>query len=193
MKKAIKTIFIFIIEPLVIFGGIPIYLGFVCGKPLLGIVAAILTITGIYGYFGLGGYLGAYYVLKNPPSVGKTHVELKQGNFVLWKSPQIEFNPPRIKEENNAEELNLTNLASEIPKNKPPFGLPTKKREDWVKWKNTYSIIKPMMIEGKSWQKIIAFLEENRPDLPSTRETLSKIEKAGNKGLLDTWPPNLQN
>ncbi|MGA2503152.1 MAG: hypothetical protein ABSG01_03570 [Anaerolineales bacterium] len=190
MKKLIKSIIIYIISPLLIFGSIPIYLGVLTGKTGLGIIGAALVFFGIYGYFLLGGYRGVLYILRNPPNIGDTWVEMKVENFIFLKSPPINFDPPRIAEVNNVVELNLTNLASETPENKPPFGLPTKKREEWVRWKKTYSIIKPMITQGKSWNEIVIELELNYPDLPSTTDTLSKIEKAGNDGLLDTWPPN---
>ena len=149
MKNVLKVILILVISPLLVFGGIPIYSGVLGGKPLLGIIGAILALVGMYGYFGWGFLEGAVYTLQNPPSIGETWVQLKEGDYVFWKSPKINFNPAKYTETGTPATIGLNDFPFPFSNvSKPPYGLPIKKREEWVRWKKTYSIIEPMITNG---------------------------------------------
>lgn len=80
-----------------------------------------------------------------------------------------------------------------IPKSKTgaPFGVPTKKKADWKKWKKAYSILSPLRIHGYSWKEISAKIQIADNKLPSDRSSLHDIEKAGLWGLLTNWPPDI--
>lgn len=73
-----------------------------------------------------------------------------------------------------------------------PYGVPTKKREDWARWKRCYAIIKPMTLQGASWDAIKTLIENDHRDLPSGLDTLRSIFNAGNDGLLDEFPPKIK-
>lgn len=70
-----------------------------------------------------------------------------------------------------------------------PYGVPTKKYEDWARWKRTYTIIKPLTVQALPWDEIKRFVENHNTDLPSSLDTLPNILKAGDDGLLNEFPP----
>jgi hypothetical protein len=84
-------------------------------------------------------------------------------------------------------------LIEFIPKSKlnTPFGLPTKKRREWEKWKITYSIIAPLRRQGYEWEEMKVKIDLVDNTLPQSRGTLVNIYRAGTFGLLDTWPPDI--
>jgi hypothetical protein len=84
-------------------------------------------------------------------------------------------------------------LIEFIPKSKlnVPFGLPTKKRGEWEKWKTTYSIIAPLRRQGYNWEDMKVKIDLVNNTLPQHRGTLVNIYRAGTFGLLDTWPPDI--
>jgi hypothetical protein len=145
------------------------------------ITFTLLTVTSLRSQIR-----GAEMILENPPQSGEISIRVMDDEEKIWEGNKFSFAT-----EKPMEDLATTSVDINLSP-KPSYGLPTKKREEWVKWKKTYSIIKPMITEGKSWNEIIIELETNQENLPFTKDTLSKIEKAGNDGLLDTWPPKWQ-
>jgi type IV secretory pathway TrbL component len=63
MKKLLFFILNYVVLIWLFFGGIPIYLGFLAGKPIYGIIAAIFLILGAYGTLLKGALNGAEYTL----------------------------------------------------------------------------------------------------------------------------------
>jgi hypothetical protein len=98
MKNALKItliIIIGIIAPL-FFVGTPLLLGILSRKPLLGAFGVIWGEIGIYGFFVAGILAGAFFVLYRPPSIGESHIEIKNKNRVLYKSPIVFLTLPKM-------------------------------------------------------------------------------------------------
>jgi len=84
-------------------------------------------------------------------------------------------------------------LIQFIPKSKTgaPFGLPIKKKSEWLKWQKAYSIISPLRKQNYTWEQIKAKISIIDNRLPTDRSTLKNIENTGSFGLLEQWPPDI--
>jgi hypothetical protein len=72
-----------------------------------------------------------------------------------------------------------------------PFGLP-QDEEFFNRWKNVYSVIKPLREQKRQWKEVILIIQNNYPDWPHDEKTLRNILKAGDAECLDVYPPNLE-
>jgi hypothetical protein len=189
-KSIIGMVLLFISSPIVI---ILLSTFFPHSLGLQILIVILSAITGLLITFTLltvvslvSQIKGAEIALQKPPPSGETSIRVTDNDEVIFEGKKFPYAPKSPDDQaTTSVDFNLSP--------KPPYGLPTKKRQEWVKWKKLYSIIKPMITEGKSWSEITTELELNYPDLPSSIDTLSNIEKAGNDGLLDTWPPDWEN
>ena len=96
VKLLINTLINFIVFPWLLLGGIPIALGIRAGKPWYGVIAGVVFVCVLYGYFAIGAIVGMAYALENPPKIGETQIKITFANKTIWESGLINFNPKRI-------------------------------------------------------------------------------------------------
>jgi len=72
-----------------------------------------------------------------------------------------------------------------------PFGLP-QDEEFFNRWKDVYSVIKPLREQKRQWKEVILTIQNNYPDWPHDEKTLRNILKAGDAECLDVFPPNIE-
>jgi len=171
---------------LVIYGGGTIALGFLAGHPTVGIVIALFVVVSLYGVSVASQLAGAETALRNPPPPGETQITFNVFDMEIAISKKFIFSPPESDGQTHNFMLNKKRPLS-------PFGVPTKKREEWRKWKDLYTIIKPMETLGSTWEEMMAKIQTDHNHLPSSYDTLSNVLKAGDAGLLDQFPPDIKN
>ena len=87
----------YLIIPLLLFGGIPIRLSILAGKPIFGVLGAIILLSAYFGYLLEGAVIGAAYTLQNPPKAGETKVEANFMGRAIWESQTIIFNTKKMR------------------------------------------------------------------------------------------------
>jgi type II secretory pathway pseudopilin PulG len=197
MKRETKVIIAFAILGIVLFivsvGKSPMWnqilvAMFSISQYLITNAGKIITSPVCYGSIGLLLMLAASWYFSNSERQQRREAKQKarrQRLEVLEKAKRERINKPTFFEA-------VRNKVTRQKKSAYPYGVPTKKREDWARWKRCYAIIKPMNSQGASWNEIKTFIENNHSDLPSSLDTLRNIFNAGNDGLLDEFPPRIK-